>query len=134
MNNQNNKKAWYKKWWVWVIIIFVLIGIGGAAGSSSNSSPTNIQPTNNGTQQTQTPAPAVKKKWDVETEYAKVTNGMTKPEVEAALGKTSDNCTESSNEYIGKTEYCSYGSFGDNGSISVTYSNDKVSSKSKMKF
>ena len=132
MNNQNNKTAWYKKWWVWVIIVFVLIGVGGAAGSGSNSSTSTTQPTN-GTQ-AQNSAPVEKKKWDVETEYAKITDGMTKPEVETAVGKTSDNCTENSNEYSGKTEFCSYGGFGDNGSISVTYSNDKVSSKSKMKF
>lgn len=36
MSNQNDKKAWYKKWWVWLIIIVVIIGIGGAAGGGSD--------------------------------------------------------------------------------------------------
>ena len=44
MDKGNQKKRWYKKWWVWVLVVFVLIGIGGA---SSNNSATNTASNNN---------------------------------------------------------------------------------------
>ncbi len=127
--NTKQAKPWYKKWWVWLIIILILIGIGGAAGGNNgaNSSSTSEMKSN------ETAQPA-KPKWDVEDAYSKVNDGMTKAEVEAAVGKTSDNCSESSMQYVGKTEICTYGSLGDNGSITVTYQNDKVASKAKTKF
>lgn len=69
--------------------------------------------------------------WDATSAYAKITTGMSKTEVEAATGKTSDNCVSTESSY-GKTETCSYGnSFTDGASISVTYSDGKVSTKSK---
>lgn len=131
MNAQKEGKAWYKKWWVWVIVVVVIIGIGGASNKGSTDTATQ-QSAPAATQEE--PKPAERAKWDVEANYAKINNGMTKPEVEVAVGKKSDSCTENTSEYIGKTESCNYGSFGDNGIIVVTYSNDKVSSKTKSKF
>ena len=70
--------------------------------------------------------------WDVDGSYEKITTGMPKAEVEAATGKTSDSCTESETSF-GKMEICSYGNYiTDGGSISVTYTDNQVSSKSKF--
>lgn len=41
MNSQNNKKPWYKRFWVWVLIIIVIGGIGSAAGGNKSDSPTS---------------------------------------------------------------------------------------------
>lgn len=132
--NANSKKAWYKKWWVWVIVVAVIAAISsGASNNSQSNNSSNQQATTETPKEDkpQTPAP---EKWDVEANYAKINNGMTKAEVEAAIGKKSDNCSENASEYLGKTEFCNYGGFGDNGMITVHFSNDKVSSKSKNKF
>jgi|APMI01.1.fsa_nt_gi hypothetical protein len=69
--------------------------------------------------------------WDAAAAYGKVTTGMSKAQVETATGKSSENCVATESSY-GKTETCNYGnSFTDGASISVTYTDDKVSSKSK---
>lgn len=41
MNSQNNKKPWYKRFWVWVLIIIVIGGIGSAAGGNKSDTPTS---------------------------------------------------------------------------------------------
>lgn len=133
MDKHNSKKAWYKKWWVWVIIVVALIGIGGAIGGNKNST-TNTPATSTQTSEKPAETKPKEEKWDVEAAYAKLTDGMTKAEVEAALGKTSDNCSETSAEYVGKIETCNYGGVGDNGMIMVQYQNDKMTTKSKSKF
>ncbi len=70
--------------------------------------------------------------WDVEAAYAKVENGMSKAEVEAAVDKKSESCVESEIEGLGTSETCSYGNaYTDKASISVTYSQGEVSSKIK---
>lgn len=46
MDKSNQKKRWYKKWWVWVLVVLVLIGIGGA--SSNNNSTNTASNGNNG--------------------------------------------------------------------------------------
>lgn len=128
-----NKKSWYKKWWVWVIIIFVLIGIGGGVGGNrGTTSMTNSQSLT--TEKSTVETKPAEEKWDVEAAYAKLTDGMTKAEVETALGKTSDNCSETSAQYVGTIETCNYGGVGDNGMIMVQYQNGKMSTKSKSKF
>ena len=127
------KKAWYKKWWVWVIIIIVLIGIGGAGSTSQQKAAET--PTNAPTTQEPKPEEKPAAKWDMEAAYAKVNNGMTKAQVEAAIGKKAESCTESQSEYLGKTELCTYGNaFIDKGAIIVTYSQDKVNSKTKSTY
>lgn len=71
-------------------------------------------------------------KWDAEAAYAKINNGMTKAETEQVIGKKAENCYESQSEYIGKMDACTYGNvFSGEGSFTVTYSQDRVSSKSK---
>jgi hypothetical protein len=129
MDNHKPKKAWYKRVWVWIGII-VLVGIIGAAASPKDSTtPAATTPT------TEAPKEETPAKWDVEAVYAKINNGMSKSEVEAATGKPSDSCTESTNDYTGKTEFCSYGNaFIDKATITVTYSQDAVSGKTKSKY
>jgi hypothetical protein len=127
MDINKQKKPIYKRVWFWILIVLVLIGIGGAS-TTQNKTQTN----NTNEPAKQDPAPAA---WDMEAAYAKVTNGMTKAEVEQATGKKAENCTESQSEYIGKSEVCSYGNaFIDKGAITVTYMQDKVSSKTKSTY
>lgn len=132
--NTKQSKPWYKRFWVWLIIIVVLIGIGDAMGGGNTGNNSTNTGGSNSEQQTDTPAESEEEKWDVDKVYAKIKDGMTKKEVEKVTGKESESCSESSTEYVGKTELCSYGSLGDNGSITVTFQNDKVSSKAKTKF
>jgi|GEM_PF-3045823 hypothetical protein len=133
--NTKESKPWYKKFWVWLIIIVVLIGVGSAiGGNTDNNSSTSDTETSNNEQKNEDAQKPKEEKWDVETAYAKLVDGMTKAEAEAALGKTSDNCSETSAEYVGVIETCNYGGVGDNGMIMVQYQNDKLTTKTKSKF
>lgn len=133
--NTKESKPIFKRWWVWVIIIVVLIGIGAAAsGNTDNNSSTSDTRTSNSEQKNEDTQKPKEVKWDVETAYAKLVDGMTKAEAEAALGKTSDNCSETSAEYVGVIETCNYGGVGDNGMIMVQFQNDKLTTKTKSKF
>ncbi|MNH58548.1 hypothetical protein D3C73_103530 [compost metagenome] len=64
--------------------------------------------------------------------YDKISNGMTKAEVEAATGHESGNCVVSEIEGLPKSETCNYGDAIKDGIISVTYSDDKVTAKTKI--
>ncbi len=64
--------------------------------------------------------------------YDKITNGMTKAEVEAATGHESGNCVVSEVEGLPKSETCNYGDVIKDGIIGVTYSDDKVTAKTKL--
>jgi hypothetical protein len=120
------KKAWYKRFWVWILILIVI----GAIAASSGGGKTTTSTSSKGS--TSTAAPA---KWDIQAAYDKVQTGMTKPQVEAATGKTSADCTSSATQGVGTTEVCEYGSaFSDKGTITVTYSNDAVFSKTKTSY
>ena len=44
-----NKKAWYKKWWVWVLIVIAIAAIGGAMGGNKDSA-TNTGSSNSDSQ------------------------------------------------------------------------------------
>ena len=69
--------------------------------------------------------------WDVNAAYEKVKTGMTKAEVEQATGKKSESCTSSESSY-GKYENCTYGNMlTDNGYLTISYTDDKVSDKLK---
>ncbi|MCL1929645.1 hypothetical protein FWF93_00690 [Candidatus Saccharibacteria bacterium] len=67
--------------------------------------------------------------------YDKIVNGMTKDEVSSAVGREIGSCSESSYEISDvtyTTETCSYGNaLAENGYVSVTFSDGKVSSKYK---
>lgn len=92
-----------------------------STGSNSSSSSSSISEG----------ADAATGAWDVNTAYEKVQTGMTKAQIEDATGKKSESCASSESQY-GKYETCYYGgSFDDNGTITVSYTDDKVSSKSK---
>ena len=70
--------------------------------------------------------------WDAAEAYTKVQTGMSKSEVEDAINKTDGDCSEYSSDTFGKSETCTYGDvINDNGTITVTYDNGKVNSKSK---
>lgn len=64
--------------------------------------------------------------------YEKITSGMTKAEVEAATGHKSDSCIVSEVEGLPKSETCNYGDALKDGTISVTYSDDKATAKAKL--
>lgn len=128
MTDQQKQRNWFARHKILTVVLaFVIIAIiGGAAGGSDKTDTTKKDTATHATTETKS------KKWDIEAAYAKVTNGMTKAQVEEAVGKQSDNCTENQSEYIGKTEFCTYGNaFTDKGTITVTYSEDVVSSKTK---
>lgn len=65
--------------------------------------------------------------------YDKVTEGMSKADAEAELGSSS-SCTSSSFGNIGNFETCTYGSFTDKVTISVTYKDGSVQSKTKSEY
>ncbi|MBH2007299.1 DUF4352 domain-containing protein [Candidatus Saccharibacteria bacterium] len=62
MNGNNNKKPWYKRFWVWVLIIIVIGGIGSAAGGNKGDTPTS---TTNGTTVSETKTPEDKTEFAV---------------------------------------------------------------------
>jgi TM2 domain-containing membrane protein YozV len=131
------KLAGYEKHKILAIIVTVVVVIlSGVFGSSQRPALNTDAVTpadSNTTQQTQkseTPA-----KWDIQAAYDKIETGMTKTQVEEATGKKSDNCTESTNDYTGKSESCTYGNaFTDKGTIIVMYMQDAVSSKTKSTY
>ena len=59
--------------------------------------------------------------------YEKITSGMTK-----ATGHKSDSCIVSEVEGLPKSETCNYGDALKDGTISVTYSDDKATAKAKL--
>lgn len=121
------KKAWYKRWWIWLIILIVLISVA-ASGSKESTKTSSSNPQ-------ATKSSAAPTKWDIQAAYDKIQTGMTKSQVEEVTGKSSDNCATSATQGIGTTEICNYGSaFSDKGTITVTYSNDAVFSKTKATY
>lgn len=114
------------------ILSFIIYGIlwtiwgSGMAGRSMNESTINTNPT-----YTQTTTST----WDIDGQYAKIIEGMTKSDVEAAIGRSATNCSkvqESSSTDIYST--CSYGGVSDGGIIVVNYINDKMSSKDESTY
>jgi len=133
MSDQQKQRNWFARHKVLTVILALVVVciIGGAAGGSSKTDTkkdtANTSPAKE--EAKPTPAPA---QWDIEAAYAKINNGMTKAQVEEATGQKSSGCTESQIQYVGKTEICSYS--GGKGIITVTYTQDVVSSKAKGTF
>lgn len=122
-----------------VTIVFFFVCIGISAANNGNQSTVNTQPSDakeNSNTQPQGQAKEEKpEKWDMEAAYAKIENGMTKPQVQEVTGKEPENCTESEIEGLGKSEVCTFGNvFIDKGAITVTFSQDQVSSKTKSTY
>lgn len=114
------------------VVVFVLGGVFGANQKPAAVDTHTVAPAPAASQPAPTPEP---EKWDVEAAYAKIQNGMTKAQVEEATGKKPETCTTSEDPTFGKMEYCTYGNaFTDKAAISVTYSQDKVSSKTKSTY
>lgn len=65
--------------------------------------------------------------------YANLKDDMSRSEAEATLGVTSDDCSEFS---FGdsKTETCSYGGYNDGYLITLSFTDDKLTSKSKYQY
>ena len=96
-----------------------LQGVSDAAKESNNSS---LEST-----------PGQTSGWDYEAAYAKLKDGMTKAQAEAALDKESTSCSESESELIGHFETCTYGAYTDPVTVTVSYTDGKLSNKSKYK-
>lgn len=119
-----------------IVVTVAVLVLSGVFGSNQRSIVANevVAPVTSTVEEAATEV-SESTKWDIDAAYAKIENGMTKAQVEKATGKKSDNCTESTSEYIGKSEFCSYGNaFIDKGSIMVTYMQDVVSSKTKSTY
>lgn len=112
------------------ILSFIVYGIlwtiwgSGLVGRSIDTNPTYTQTT--------TPATPT---WDIDSQYAKITNGMAKSDVEIAIGRTTTDCSKT--QQSGSSDVyasCSYGGVSDGGIIVVNYINDKVSSKNESTY
>jgi hypothetical protein len=132
MKTQDNKTG--SKWLGGLVLIIIVGAIIAVAGALQPTNSTN----NTSTDKTSQPAKTEEKtsnKWDYEENYNKVQNGMTKAEVETAIDRKSDNCAETEAKEVSlKVESCNYGTPPDNGMISVTYENGKVTTKAKAAF
>lgn len=115
-----------------VVTVIVVIAIQSAIGKAFDDATNEVNKSSSSS--TKSSSKEDKPKWDVNAVYSKIKSGMTKTEVEKITGKASDNCSETSAQYVGKMEACDYGSLGDNGIISVTYDNGKVSTKTKATY
>lgn len=98
---------------VWMIFITALIGTAGTAVNQA------VEDTKN-------------RDANQTAMYEKVSAGMTKAEVEEATGHSSDSCTVSEMEGLPKTETCNYGDALKDGVVTVTYTDEKVSAKTKF--
>lgn len=72
--------------------------------------------------------------WDANSAYEKVTNGMSKDDVAAAIGRQPISCTES--QYMDtRMEVCVYGNaITEKVAITVTFTGGKVSNKVKSTY
>jgi hypothetical protein len=132
MKTQDNKTG--NKWIGGLVLIIIVGAIIAVAVSLQPKNSTNDASTEKTSQPTKTEE-KTSTKWDYEENYNKVQNGMTKAEVETAINRKSDNCAETESKEISlKVESCNYGMPPDNGMISVTYENGKVTTKAKAKF
>jgi len=115
------------------VVLIIIIAV--AAGSGSKSSNSGTQKSNSAAPTTTSTPPTTSKKFNIDDIYAKIETGMTEDEVKAIVTKDPINCTESEMQGYGTSKYCTYGNvFLDAGSIMVSYTNGKVSSKTKSQY
>lgn len=109
-----------------IILIIIISAAGGGDKKDSSSSSSSS---------TSTPKTEETKKFNIDDIYTKINTGMTEAQVKDIITKEPINCTESEIQGLGTSKLCSYGNvFIDSGSIMVTYSNGKVSSKTKSQY
>lgn len=112
-----------------VFLVLIIFGVIGSA-SSNNATTTNPQSAKPGAAE---PAKPAETKLDLAAFYGAVQNGMTKDQVVgAAGGKQPSNCSQSSIQGLGESEYCMWSDFSNN--VSVTFNNGTVISKAKVGF
>lgn len=81
-----------------------------------------------------TPTPT-KSTWNVDTEYAKISNGMTRQAVENAIAmKPSQDCIQQNVDASTKYSSCTYGDVSQGSAIIVTYQNGVVTQKQDIKY
>lgn len=79
--------------------------------------------------------PSSNQKLNLDDVYGKITIGMSEAQVETIITHEPTFCSESEMPMVGNMKLCSYGNvFIDSGSIMVTYTNDRVYSKTKSQF
>ncbi|MEI8061366.1 MAG: hypothetical protein WCG99_03685 [Candidatus Berkelbacteria bacterium] len=110
-----------------LIILIIIISAAGGGDKKDSSSSSSSSTSTTKTEET--------KKFNIDDIYAKINTGMTEAQVKDIITKDPINCTESEIQGLGTSKLCSYGNvFIDSGSIMVTYSNGKVSSKTKSQY
>ena len=103
-----------------IIAIGVIASVAGQGGNKSGGENTSE------TKQEQPAKAPEPKRASSQEIYDKVRNGMSRAEVVQIAGKEPDNCIDSEIEGLGKSSTCSYGT------VSITFSNGVVSSKTKL--
>jgi|GEM_PF-6195187 len=135
---KQNKDNWFKKHKILTVIgsiILFFIIVGAASGGSKNSTPTSTQKTTDASTTTEQVKKEEKPAWDAQAIYDKLQNSMNKADAETVIGKTGENCSTSDTPGVGTMEFCLYnGDFGSKGSISITYLNGTIYSKTKTGF
>lgn len=132
---QNKKLAW--------IVTGVVVGLGilinvvtGVLGTMLSMSAT--ESINSTSRQTESTTPSATSEpsstWNINEVYDQLADGMAKANAEAIINKKAESCSESTIEGYGTTETCSYGTYADRGSISVSYLDGKLNSKHKFEY
>lgn len=119
-----------KKGWIIAIVIYVLgiaSGIGNATIQRNMINDLNNEATSSEQSSEDSDKDALL------AAYEKIETNMSKGDVEKILDRTSDDCSESEFE-TSKYEVCSYGTADDGVSITVSYLNGAVDSKSKYSY
>jgi hypothetical protein len=133
------KKNWFKRHKKLtivggIILLFVIVGAASGGGKPQGTTPAASQSSaeQKDTSQNQDASKSGStKKIGLAEFYDQVENDMTKEQVTELAQRDAQNCTEFQDQYIGKTESCNYGGFTDGGIVSVTFTNGKVSTKTK---
>jgi heme/copper-type cytochrome/quinol oxidase subunit 2 len=113
------------------IIIIAIIALGAAASKEGTELNDAAKKLESSLEESESANSA--NKADLVAAYEKVNEGMSKADAEKELGSSS-NCTSSSYSGLGSFESCSYGSFSDKVTISITYKDGAVQSKSKSEY
>ena len=107
-----------------LILLIIIISVANGGDKKKDNSSSSSSAT-----QTET------KKFNIDDIYAKINTGMSESQVKEIVTQDPISCTESEIQGLGTSKLCTYGNvFTDTGSIMVTYSNGKVSSKTKSQY